>query len=93
MRIQDAIVVTIDFDCDIDFNEGTFVFTEKEEVMFLVYRALREMNLRRKTYDWDWLSDADWLSEFIYDGGSCFGNWEIHIDFTSEKAHNLFKVM
>ena len=91
MKIENAIVVTIDFDNDIKFDRcGVHVFTEKEEVIELVRDALKTMNNKRPTYKDYALDDIDKISTFIYLGGSEFGNWEIRIDFTNEKMQELF---
>ena len=91
MKIENAIVVTIDFDNDIKFNRcGVHVFTEKEEVIELVRDALKTMNDKRPTYKACDLNNDDKISTFIYLGGSQFGNWEIRVDFTNEKMRELF---
>ena len=90
MEIKDAIIVDIDFDNDIYFNEGTYVFTEHDEVIELIRNALFTMNNKRYAYSDELINDDEWIYYFIYYGGGHFGNWEITISFTSYKAQEMF---
>lgn len=91
MRIEHAIVVHIDFDDDIYFeNQGTFVFTDKDEVIDFVQIALEVINTKRKYFSEVDINTYDWVSGFIWCGGRQFGNWTIDVQFTSDKVHEWF---